>query len=1721
MRTKQSTRKQLRGLRRQRLALALVGAMVLPSVPALAQSLPSGADIVSGTIDFDGSTGTEMVINQDSRGAIIDWTNFSIGSGYGVTFNQPTDGVTLNRVISMMGPGYSPAMSQIDGNLSANGSVFIINPAGITFGADAVVNVGGLVASTLWISEEDFNAGLDGGSYRFDGFNDDPGSTHQVRNNGSIEAGSGGVAFVGTTLRNHGAITTDGGNIGFGAGSQVTLDFVGDGLTQVTIDVPPSIDSGIMQGDGASMTADGMQILLRTAATAQGTGGGIQAGGTLRARTLANVAGRVELTSDGGLVMLGALGVVSDASSPFTAGLIDVGGGAGNGGSVLLRGNQVALVNDDSEPDHPVDPASTGSRIDASGGLAGGTVDLQATDALTLMSLSGISADGGMDGGGVSLSGNTVSLGMGTTVSANGAGGAGGGIAVAAGESLMAYGLLSAHGATSGGSVGTSVLGDFDIRGLRVDAGADGAGAGTWTLTAADIDVVHGDDVGPVDDIVVLGTSVQDADISAALDGGSNVTLRAVGGSNSNVSFGEGVDIAYTSAAGPLTLQVDADDGIFGSNFSIAATGAALTMAFNADASNLTYGFSGIGFSDATLASNGGNILFYGQSDQANGVASSYATGLSLNGSTLTTSGGDVLLRGATTGADAGGDDAGVSVYQSSIDAGTGTVTISGTGEYYTNGVIVQYGDITADRIEISGTGAADGINALFNDIDAGAGGILLEGTGGDAGVRFNGGLHSAGGDIVVHGSGTDGDGVFVYGSIYSEGGAIELVGDSGEFRGVAVQFGYDGSIASGGGDIDIAGDGSTIGVALIGNGYGTSEMDSDGGAIAIVGTATGDSAYGVSVTSLSILGDDGDVSLTGSVPGGIGVRIAGSGSIATTSGDILLDGTGGDAGVRLYGSLYGEDGGIVVRGNGTGAEGDGVAIYGRVATGSGDILLEGTGEITGVRLYGDLYAEGGDIAVHGSGVIGDGIAMYGGISSAGGAVALVGDSEQGRGVAVSVGYADYAVGIDSAGGDIDITGDGATFGVVLVGSAYGTGSMDIEGMLTIVGTATGVGAVGVYVDGVAVDGGASDISLFGSAVDGTGVLFGGASGITTTTGAIAVTGIGLDAGLQLQEGNIATDSGHIDLRGRGTAATADGLVIGEGVVLASDGGIELSGEGGSGAGVVIGAGAQLDAGAGTLVLRAGNDGSSDAVRLLGTLHSDTGINLRPGGVALDGSVGGHLDDAILLGDGNGFALDDAELALIDAPQLVIGSSEHAGAIQVVSAIARDGNLTLQNDGGAGGIAVQAALDVGDGTLALSSGGSITQTAAGAITAHSLLARADTDVLLATAENNVASTTLAGSAGGAFEFLDADGLAVGTVTASVFDATTGQFASASNAGIGASGDVLVRNLQGDLVLGADIAGADIDLVTAGTLQNPGGASLAASGNWRVWANTWDGEQRGGLAGGGDLPNLYGCAFLGPCGVTVSATDSHFIYVQQPTAVITVDDATREYGLANPLLTWQASGAILGDGAAAVAAGALSTDAAIGSDVGAYAIDGGLVSAAGYNLVYVPGTLTVTPATLVFTADQLVRFLGAPNPELTGTVTGFRNGDTVESVFGSTPLWTTTAGELSPIGSYAVNGGASTLNYVFVQAPGNATALQVLPLSLPPEAPTEYVREQVNTYVYDRNIGAAPVCALNASLDDQPLASTGDALSMEWAKVRSRPNLTNCFDSQRSTGCGDF
>jgi filamentous hemagglutinin family protein len=1978
MRMKKTSRKQLRTLRRRRLALALVGAMAMPMMPAMAQNLPESGTVVSGSATI-GSPSTTLVIDQTSQGAIIDWGSFSIGSGYGVTFNQPNaSAVILNRVVSALGPGYAVSPTQIDGTLSANGHVFIINPAGVTFGNDAQVNVGGLLASTLWMNSGDFIAGLTSGQFVFTDFNGDTSATHQVRNNGTIIAGAGGVGLVGRSVWNNGSITSNGGNIIVGAGTQVTVDMVGDGLTQVTINVPPTVDSQIIQDRFGSMTADGGKILLRTAATAGGTGGEIFASGTLRAQSIANVNGRIELTSRGGPVMVGAPGTVSDASTLFTQGSIDVSGGASEtGGSVLIQGNGVSLVNEDDNPFNPTDPLSVGSMINATGVAGGGRVDIQSTAGVTMFGLSriiadsdsdfstagqvGVSAVGAMfiqgdisaasksgNGGSVSLLSTTDNLFVLGTVSATGAdnggavsmfatngdleiggvvsasGGAGNGGQIAgvaqtitlnedsqvsadgglAGglvgfrgtNTLAAYGLLSAHGGTAGGSIVTAAGDTFDIRGLSVDAGSDTGTVGSWVLSAPTLTVVNGAVDGSVGSIA-LGSEVQDAELNYAFLTGTSVVLQSA-----NDVYFDGAQIVADNAL-PLSFTVNAEGGISGNAFSITSLNGSLDMVFNADATSLSTGFAGIDFSNATLDSNGGNIAMYGQSDPVAGAASNYATGISLTGSTITTGGGNVLIRGASTGDDAGSDDAGVVLNNTTLDAGAGAVAIYGTGGGVTSGVILGFSDITAGAGGALLDGQSTDANGLFaygSDIVAAGGDISLTGIGGAYGVDFDGGLYSYGGDIVVHGEGGTAAGVDFSGPVDSAGGNITIYGSSADATGLEFGGGYYSGMISVGGDISLTGHGATGGVALYAS-YGSGpilfapgdvdEIDSGGGGITITGTASAVDAVGVYLDGMGLVGGAGDVTVNGSAPLGVGVLFANGAGISTTTGAITLIGTGADFGLDIA--------------------------DGALDTVSGDISLDGTATaadaVAGVRVTGDgLATDGGDITITGSSVGGVGVQLGAGgafaLDSGGGDIDVYGYSATAEGLVFNGGFFE---GISSDGGDIRLEGVGVTGGAVLIGSGYGSNSIDSAGgLITIIGTASATDAVGVLLSslavvggsgdvridgtspagigvlfqngasvstttgaiglygtgadfgldiadgaldtdsgditlegtataatatagvrvtgaglttnggditvtgtsaggvgvqlgdggafaigsgggaitiegtgidagvlmqanqvtsgggavsitgtgtttGVSLDGsdidsaggnidvqgeasgsgtaldltnarlsaGAGDIRLFGDAALGTGVNFGGQSGVTTTTGDISITGIGASIGLDLAGGELSTDSGHIDLRGRGVAAGAIGLRIGQGVSIATDGGgIELSGEGNAAAGLVIGDGASVDGGDSLVVLRATSTSPTDTIDIRGSIHSGVGVNLRPGGVDLQGGLTEATADSIYLGSGTGgFVLSNAELALIDTPDLIIGSNLHAGAIQVLGGISREGNLTLQNGGGTGGIAIQAGLDVGDGTLALSSGGSITQTSAGVINAHSLLAQAGGDVLLATALNDVANTTLAGSAGGDFEFQDANTLAIGSVSAMGFDASSGQLSSFASTGIAAGGDAYVRNLQGDMTLNAGVTATNIDLVTAGRLQNVAGASLVASGDWRVWASTWEGETRGGLAGDGSLPNLYGCAYLGACGVTVPGVDNHFIYVQQPIALISFDNATREYGLPNPLFTFSVTGAILGDTAANVAAGSATTTATIGSDVGNYAITGNFLSAAGYRIQFVPGTLAITPATLLFTADGAIRYLGFPNPDFTGSVTGFRNGDTVASVFGNTVIWSSPAGSLSPIGYYPVIGGTTARNYVFAQAPGNATALQVIPLPQLPATPIEFIRETINTYVYDRNFGGAPVCAVNASIDDTGLASSGDGLSAEWTKVRSRPNLTNCFDSERENGCGNF
>src|SRR3546814_882950 len=143
-----------------------------------------------------------------------------------------------------------------------------------------------------------------------------------------------------------------------------------------------------------------------------------------------------------------------------------------------------------------------------------------------------------------------------------------------------------------------------------------------------------------------------------------------------------------------------------------------------------------------------------------------------------------------------------------------------------------------------------------------------------------------------------------------------------------------------------------------------------------------------------------------------------------------------------------------------------------------------------------------------------------------------------------------------------------------------------------------------------------------------------------------------------------------------------------------------------------------------------------------------------------------------------------------------------------------------------------------------------------------------------------------------------------------------------------------------------------------------------------------------------------------------------------------------------------------------------------------------------------------------------------NGLFTGVVTGFRNGEDLGSATDGTLTFTSIADQFSPVGNYAIDGGGLTAtNYVFVQDPGNATALTVIgPVGS--VFPPDFVRDPPDNYVYNSNLGSPQMCAL-VDVMAGTQGREGDTLAREWSRVRSRPNLTNCVQTNRRNGCPDF
>ena len=135
------------------LAAVLSGGMLL--LPNWGYALPQGGTVVAGSVN-QGSfnpSGNQMNIT-GSGNVAIDWNSFNIGKNETVTFSGMQ--AVLNYVTGN-------TKSNILGNINGeNIHVFLVNPNGILFGAEAKVNVGQLTASTRTIEDR---TGFDGSAF--------------------------------------------------------------------------------------------------------------------------------------------------------------------------------------------------------------------------------------------------------------------------------------------------------------------------------------------------------------------------------------------------------------------------------------------------------------------------------------------------------------------------------------------------------------------------------------------------------------------------------------------------------------------------------------------------------------------------------------------------------------------------------------------------------------------------------------------------------------------------------------------------------------------------------------------------------------------------------------------------------------------------------------------------------------------------------------------------------------------------------------------------------------------------------------------------------------------------------------------------------------------------------------------------------------------------------------------------------------------------------------------------------------------------------------------------------------------------------------------------------------------------------------------------------------------------------------------------------------------
>lgn len=477
---------------------SMVLAVAACFVTANSMALPVGPQVVNGTATI--SQVGNMLNVTNSNGAILNWQSFNIGANETTRFIQPSSSsAVLNRVLTQ-----DPSV--ILGNLTSNGKVWLINPAGILVGPGARIDTAAFVASTLNITNADFLANR----MRFEAGG---GKVGNVVNQGTITTPLGGsVYLVGANVSNDGLITTPKGETILAAGNTVEL------LDSATPGVKVEIT-------GAAGNATNLGEIVAEAGRVGIAGVIVRNSGMLNASSVVEEGGKIFLRASKDAYVDGAGRIVTTGKT---------------GGQVEVLGERVAVMDQ--------------ARIDASGEDAGGKI-------LVGGDWQGKNPD--VRNAQITYFGPEAELKVNATKV-----GAGGTAVVWADDTTRAYGRIEAKGVTRGGAVETSGKRYLDVDGARVEVGSGGAwllDPADIRIVNSLFDAIdayaYGSGIFSYGG--ALGT-IRDYQINNALSSGGNVIVTTYGGYGGygDITIYSGASINTSSGSSAATLSLYADRNI-------------------------------------------------------------------------------------------------------------------------------------------------------------------------------------------------------------------------------------------------------------------------------------------------------------------------------------------------------------------------------------------------------------------------------------------------------------------------------------------------------------------------------------------------------------------------------------------------------------------------------------------------------------------------------------------------------------------------------------------------------------------------------------------------------------------------------------------------------------------------------------------------------------------------------------------------------------------------------------------------------------------------------------------------------------------------------------------------------------------------------------------------------------------------------------------------------